>query len=364
MEPEAERSFFDEAAEDAVGAAGGFAPVVPAPAPVVAQTSTEEGVLDTRFQIAHPLDLAAGEMVSLPFLSDSLEASHLSLWRGELFTRTGNPDMVLEIVNDLGVRLPAGIMTVSDETGGYVGDADFPLVGPGETKAVPYGTDRKLRVEETVSETTRQVSVKAAEGVLRITQEQVRDVGYLVTSPSGEAREIAVDHPLMSGWETEVVSGPEGEARQEDDGSRWMRFTLPVAADGARLVLRDRYPFEQVVQIGLLDDVTVLGWVGQASDEASKAYLEEAARLMREADRAEEALFHAEAEEQRLSSEQERARRNLGSVENPSEAYDRFLAQLLQLEDQIGEAGQATAAARATSEQAQAALEAHLGGEE
>ena len=29
---------------------------------------------------------------------------------------------MMEVVNDLDVRLPAGIMTVSDETGGYVGD--------------------------------------------------------------------------------------------------------------------------------------------------------------------------------------------------------------------------------------------------
>jgi hypothetical protein len=30
-------------------------------------------------------------MLSLPFLTDELEASHLSLWQGRAFTRTGNP---------------------------------------------------------------------------------------------------------------------------------------------------------------------------------------------------------------------------------------------------------------------------------
>jgi hypothetical protein len=50
-------------------------------------------------------------------------------------------------------------------------------------------------------------------------------------------------------------------------------------------------------------------------------------------------------------------------VENPSEAYDRFLAQLLSLEDRIAAATEATAAARAESERTQAALERHLGGE-
>jgi hypothetical protein len=320
-------------------------------------------VLDSRFDFAEPVDLGAGEMLSLPFLTDALEASHLSLWEGRNATRTGNPQMMLEVTNDLSVRLPAGIMTVSDETGGYVGDADFPLVAPGETEAVPFGTDRKLRVEETVSETTRQVSVRASEGVLTIAQEQVREVGYLVTSPSGEAREIVIDHPLDQGWETEVLTGPEGEARQDDDGRRWLRMALPVEAEGAVLRLRDVYPYEQVVEIGTLDEAAILVWVGQASDEATRAYLEEAARLMREADRAEDALVEAEGALGRLMNEQDRVSRLLGTVPQPSAAYDRFLANLLALEDQIAEASARIEALREATLATQAALEAHLSGE-
>lgn len=341
----------DEAAEFAA----------PAPAPVAAAAETGEGVLDSRFTFDDPVDLDAGEMLSLPFLTDALDATHRSLWRGQLYTRTGNPEMVLEVANDLPVRLPAGIMTVSDEAGGYVGDADFPLVGPGETEAVAFGIDRRLRVEETVSETTRRLSVRAAEGVLRIAQEQVRDVGYLVTSPSGEERALAVDHPLSQGWRSEVVEGPEGAARQDDDGRRWLRVELPVGGEGAVLRVRDRYPFEEVVEIGTLDEAAILVWVGQASDEATRAYLEEAARLMREADRAEDALARAEAALGRLAGEQERVRRLLGSVPQPSAAYDRFLADLLGLEDRIAGGTAEVEALRAEAEAARAALEALLG---
>jgi hypothetical protein len=348
----------DFAAQESL--AGGFAPAAPAPAPIEATTTSGEGVLDSRFDFADPVDLAAGEMLSLPFLTDDLEASHLSLWQGQLYTRTGNPQMMLEVTNDLPVRLPAGIMTVSDETGGYVGDADFPLVAPGETEAVPYGMDRKLRVEETMSETTRQVSVRAAEGVLRISQQQVREVGYLVTSPSGEAREITIDHPLSQGWDTAVVDGPEGEVRQDDDGRRWMRVTLPVEEAGAVLRLRDVYPYEQVLEIGTLDEATLMVWIGEASDPETRAYLEEAARLMREADQAEDALARAEGELGRVTNEQARVSRLLSTVPQPSEAYDRFLANLLTLEDEIAEANALIASLREASDAAQTALEAHL----
>lgn len=350
------------AGADFLGMEFDAAPAAAPPAPVVAATQAGEGVLDSRFAFDDPVDLAAGEMLSLPFLTDALEATHRSLWRGSLSTRTGNPDMVLEVVNDLDVRLPAGIMTVSDEAGGYVGDADFPLVGPGETEAVPFGIDRSLRVEETATETTRQVSVRAAEGVLTITQEQVREVGYLATSPSGVAGELVVDHPLTQGWRSEVVAGPDGTERQDDDGRRWLRVAVPVGAEGAVLRVRDVRPYEQVVEIGTLDEATVVAWVGQATDDATRAYLEKAARLMRDADRAEDALAEAEAAQGRLANEQERVRRMLGSVPQPSEAYDRYLASLLELEDRIAAGTGEAESLRIGAERARSALEAHLAG--
>jgi hypothetical protein len=361
--PEETRGFFDEdmvsEAAPAAAAQGGFA--APAPAPVMAGTEAGEGVLDSRFTFDETVDLAAGEMLSLPFLTDSLDATHLSLWQGQLYTRTGNPDMVLEVTNDLSVRLPAGIMTVSDETGGYVGDADFPLVAPGETEAVPFGVDRRLRVEETVSETTHQVSVRAAEGVIRIALQQVRETGYLVTAPAGEARVLVIDHPLTQGWTSVVLTGPAGKARQDDDGRRWLRVELPVEEEGALLQVRDVYPYQNVVEIGTLDEASVLAWAGQAADAATRAYLEEAARLMRATNRAEDALARAEAEQGRLAREQERVARLLSTVPQPSEAYDRFLADLLRIEDRIRDSQREIEGLRERAEQTRAMLDAHIG---
>jgi hypothetical protein len=365
-EPEAPRAAFG--VETAADAAEGFAPA-PVAEPVVV-VEPQEGVLDSRFGFDEPLDLAAGEMVSLPFLSDALEARRLSLWQGQGWTRTGNPQMVLEVVNDLDVRLPAGIMTVSDEAGGYVGDADFPLVAPGETRAVPFGEDRRLRVEETVSETTRQVSVRAARGVVRIASEEVRETAYLVTSPAGEARELVLDHPLEAGWTTTVAAAPEGagagETRQDEGGRRWLRLRIATPDRGeageVKVVLRDTYPTEQVVAVGSLDEAAILAFAGQVASEADRAYLEEAATLARAASDARDALAEAEGAQRRLAGEQDRTRILLGSVENPSAAYDRFLAQLLDLEDRIAGAVAATDEARAAAEAAEAAFAAHLEG--
>ncbi|TNC72953.1 DUF4139 domain-containing protein [Rubellimicrobium roseum] len=356
VEPEAPRASLGMGADVAESFAA------PAPAPVTASAAQEEGVLDSRFRFPDPVDLAAGEMASLPFLTGSLDARHLSLYEGRLQTRTGNPDLVLEVTNDLDVRLPAGIMTVSDEAGGYVGDADFPLVGPGETRAVPFGLDRSLRVEETVGFASRRTSVRAAEGVLRVTVEDVRDATYAVTSPGGEAHGLVIDHPLTPDWTATVVEGPKGIERQDEAGRRFLRATLTVPAQGAaRLVVRDVHPYEQVLVLGDLPEDELLVWAAEASDAATRAYLEEAAALMRAASRSRDALDDAERAHADLADEQARVRQNLGAVPSPSEAHDRYLADLLAIEDRLAAATDVRAARREDLATAQAALAAHLG---
>ena len=360
VEPVPAARAFDMTADLAAGAAMEAAPA-PVAAPVAAQATAEEGAVDSRFSLAAPVDLAAGEMVSLPFLSESLDATHLSVWRSLGYPRTGNPDLVLEVTNALPVRLPAGIMTVSDATGGYVGDADFPLVAPGETRAVPYGTDREARVEERRTSTETLLSVRASGGVVRVSSEAIQETTYVVSAP-GEAREVAIDHPLQEGWTTAVPAGPQGAERTDADGSRWLRLTVQAGAEDATVVVRDAYPMEQVIALGELDDSAILAWSGEAATDADRAYLDEAARLMQARSAAADALARAEGEAETLTRDQERVRRLLSTVQNPSAAYDRYLAQLLGLEDRIAEATAATQTARAAAAAAGDALTRHLEG--
>ncbi|NAZ35491.1 DUF4139 domain-containing protein [Rubellimicrobium sp. CFH 75288] len=334
----------------------------PMPAPVAAAAEAAEGVIDSRFALGVPVDLPAGAMLSLPFLSEPLGARHLALWRGEARTRTGNPERVLEVRNTLSVRLPAGVMTVSDEAGGYVGDAAFPLLAPGEERAVAYGTDRQLRVEETASETVRQVSVRAAAGVLRIGQERVREVAYRILAPAGGDGEVIVEHPLAQGWEAEVLDGPGGAVRQDEGGLRWLRVAVPVAEGEGVLRVRDRYPFEQTVEIATLGEEALLGWQGRAADEETRRYLEEAAALARALREAETGLARAQAERDDSLARHERARAMLAVVPEGSELQARFLEDLLAAEQAVTEAEAAVRAGRERVEAAREALEAHLSG--
>ena len=218
------------------GAMARLAPEPAPPAEIVAATSGEEGYLDSRFTFDAPVDLAAGQMLSMPFLAEALETERLLLWRGGLGTRAGSPEAILRIENDLPVRLPPGIMTVSDEDGGYVGDAAVPLVAPGETREVGYGQDRGIRVAEATTAERRRLTVRVAEGAVRVRSEDRRTARYAVTVQSGEAETVTIDHPVEPGW-TSMVAAPEGlpaELTTDAAGATWLRARLdvPASTDG------------------------------------------------------------------------------------------------------------------------------------
>lgn len=316
-----------------------------APAQVGAGASGAEGVLDSRYAIEKPVDLAAGKMVSLPFLADRFQARHLSLYRGNSQTRTGNPEMMLEITNRLDVRLPAGIMTVTGTDGGYMGDADFPLVAPGETRAVPFGRDRRLRVEESVSQTDRLATLRAFRGQVRVTRDSIRETTYIASSASDTGRDVVIDHPVEEGWSAEILSGPQGRLYQDEEGRRWLRVALALSPDeegqAARVIIRDTRPLHQHVALSDVSSEMILEWRGQALDEQTEAFIGEVARFSQALSEARRQVARHEATQARLEAEQTRIRDLLEVIPSPSQAHDKLLADLLTLEDRIVEAGDA-----------------------
>lgn len=356
--------------------ADGFAMAAPqAPAPIVATAALSEGTIDSRFTFDAPVDLDAGDMLSMPFLAEALETEDIVLWQGQLRARTGNPDTLLSITNSLPVRLPAGIITVSDNDGGYIGDASVPVVAPGETRDVTYGQDRGIRIEENVQTTRQRLSVRLAQGAVRVHSEDRRSTTYDIIVHSGEARDVTIDHPLLPGW-TATISAPAvtvAAERQDDYGSRWLRMDVAVPempeagtepdgdAIAATVTVADSYPLVETVLFNGLDADAFLYWSGEASSQDERAFLARAAELTGDVDAARKALSATDDELHRLTAEQTRIRDLLSALDSGTPAAARFLTQLLEAEDAIAAATATAATARIDVAAAQVALEAHLG---
>lgn len=331
--------------------------LIPPPPPSIGVAEVgEDEPSEARYLIEGLVDLAAGRVLSLPFLAEQPETRHLSIWTGANMVRTGNPERVLEVTNDLSVRLPAGVVTVSDNAGGYLGDAALPMLAPGETSALPFASDMGLRVEEVILDGATLLSAGLQGGMLHATVEQVHETGYLVTSPSGEEREVLIDHPVLEGWPLDVVAGPEGEARHDEAGQGWLRFELPVGVSGAELVLREVRTTEDSHPISHMTPEAIRVWAERVPSADDRALLEKAAPLVEAMYQTQIELRHVVFLKDELMGEQERVRRLLDTVPRLSAAHDRFMRRLLDLEDRIAVAEAAVAAAEETAQAAQEAV--------
>ena len=313
---------------------------------------TDRG-LDSRFTFPQPVVLEAGEMISLPFLTDEVPVKRTLLWRGRLTDRTGNPDLVLRVRNPLPIRLPAGIMTVSDATG-YLGDAAFPVLVPGAEAEVPFGADQRVEVHEWVTARTAERRVTLSGGLLRITERRVRTVEYRISAPSGEIPAVTIRHPAEPGWELVRAWSDLAPVRDEADPFS-LRFDLP-AGTGLLRVEETRPVLEAVAIRNLPRDrliALLTDRIGPEDRERLERILEARDRLDRITAERDELL----SARTRMVEDQERSRRMMEAAPAGSDMEGRFLNAILEIEDLIGETDRKVEAQRAEIEAAETDLD-------
>lgn len=293
---------------------------------------TDRG-LDSRFTFPDLVDLGAGEMISLPFLTEEVPVERTLLWRGRLSDRTGSPDLVLRVENPLPIRLPAGIMTVSDADG-YLGDAAFPVLVPGAEAEVPFGADQRVEVRERVTARSAERRVTLSGGLLRITERRVRTVEYQVIAPTAENPAVTIRHPSDPGWELVRTGSALAPVPDAADPSS-LRFDLPAGTGLLRV--EETRPVLEAIAIGDLPRERLIGIladrIGPEDRERLQGILEARDRLDRlTAERDELADTRA-----RTVEDQDRSRRMMEAAPTGSDMQRRFLSAILELEDLIGE---------------------------
>ena len=345
-----------------ISMARGAMEMAPVPAAISAGASAGEGTADSRFTFPDAIDLPAGKMISVPFLSDPLEARHVSLYRGQLRDRIGYPDLILDLTNDLSVRLPAGIMTVHETGTGYIGDAAFPLLAPGESAMVRFGEDRKVRVEETVTGERRQRSARVSAGALIIIDEEVRETSYVVSSPAGEDRALLLEHPEIDGWEARVLQGPEDfTTEMSADGIKARQFEIAVSP-GAESILRieEILPVQETYMIAEFSPETLLSFTSRKMSDEDRVFLEAAAALMEARLLIEREIDEMTRARERLIQDQSRISGLLSSFPENSSQVEEYRVDMVRMETEIRALDDRDRAARLELVDAQRALRDHI----
>ena len=236
-----------------------------------AETSADDGDSFSRFTLSMPVTLAAGQMISLPFLSENLPDARLTLHRGG--RGETHPVIALALENPLPLRLPAGVLTLYEQGRGHAGDAEIPEMAPGATEIVDFARDTAIEIREETGTTETLREMRLVRGVLQVTEDLQRRTIYRITGAPQAERELTLDHPRRSDW---TVTGP-NDAEETADAWRW-RITVP-AAETVTHEVTERQP--RLRRVGLLDiDLPTLAlWEQRATDPALQETLAELGAL-------------------------------------------------------------------------------------
>ena len=314
------------------------------------------------FAIEGPVDVAAGESVMVPLLSQELQGRRLSLLnpdggQGDALPGGGfRPVRALELTNTADVRLEGGPVTVlgGGATLAFAGDARFDSLGAGQTQLLPFALDQDLTVEQTQNSRNTVVGGSLSGGVLLLERRVIQTRTLEASNSGGEPRTLLIEL-------NDPAPGFEPGADAPDPVERVpgaQRYALEVPAGGEATL---SVPMERLTgqRVSLLNQSTET-LVAYAAEESLPAdlrqQLERLAELQRGRAEAQAQAEAAAAGIQRIRKDQQRIRSNMSALNQTTPLYNQYVVKLTEQEQRLTTLATEEEAAREAAATAEEAL--------
>lgn len=316
------------------------------------QVTADDGDSFSRFTLETPVTLPAGQMMSVPFLSELLPDARLVLYRGGQGDL--NPVIALSLENPLPLRLPAGVLTLYEDGRGHAGDAMIPELAPGATEVVDFARDTAVEVREESTNTETLREMRIVDGILTVTEDLERRITYRIEGAPDAEREVTIDHPRNPGWSVSSTTG----AEERPDAWRWV--VEVGAGERASLTVTERQP--RLRRMGIIDmDLNTLAyWEGRAEDPQVRDLLAQIGQLRRQILEAENEQRRQAGEVQTLEREQQRLVNLIVQLGDDSQANRERRARVDAIDGAIAQAQDASEAAAQSAVELRARIAALL----
>jgi hypothetical protein len=302
-------------------------------APVEAALA-EEAATQVTFRIPHPVSAPAGHSLMVPIISRKVPTERVSLFQPDTHPR--HPLASLRLTNDSDTGLPAGILTLYEETGeagtAFIGDARLAAFPAGEERLVSFAVDQKVTVDRENLQTERMTAARIADGILSVSVRERARARYTIEGAAGEPRVVLVEHPVRDGWR---LVGPEGD-RVETTGEHYRISADLEPGESAIVDVVEERPIHRRYELLDTDDdqLRYLFQARRLPAELRQAMVEIAAQRARLGERQRD-LQRLEGEIAAIMDDQTRLRQNLNSVPRDSDLHQRYLALMDEQEDRL-----------------------------
>jgi hypothetical protein len=306
------------------------------------------------FTIKKPVTLERRRSAMLPLVAGGMTAEKLSIWTPDSGSK--NPMLGVRLTNSLGMKLPAGPITVFDG-GSYAGDALIEFFPEKDRRVVVYGQDLSVTGDDKRASSQETVGVTVSKGVMIFTRRVTWTRTYEFHNASGSARKVLVEHPITSGADLVAPT-----AFDEKTDSVY-RFLVALPAGGqAKLDVKERSPAQERVVLSSLSSDSFLAYASSSEIPSRiRDALKKAIDLRKKVDDARRALSELQARVSEIGSDQSRIRQNLSAVGRDSSQGQQYLKRLMDSETELDALNTKVADAKKASQEAQAAYDSYLG---
>ncbi|MDR0586667.1 MAG: DUF4139 domain-containing protein [Treponema sp.] len=306
------------------------------------------------FTINKPVTLLRRQSAMLPLVDGRINAVKTLILSD---ASNVHPRLGAEITNTMGIKLPAGPITVYDG-GVYAGDALIEFFSENDKRFISYGEDLSVTSSVRYFSARFVSTVTVSGGVMIINRRLVYERTYTVKNAGAETKRLIVEHPITGGA---ALIEPAAYLEKTDSLYRFVR-NLPGGGEITFTVKEESPVSERIVLSQLREDSFVSYAANQEIPANVRAALSAAVELQRKAAAARQALAEIRNRKIHLAEEQDRVRQNLVAVGSGTEPGRNYLKRMTDLDREIDAVNEETAATEKLVQTAQAALDAYIAG--
>jgi hypothetical protein len=321
------------------------------------QTPTAQNAGDQfEFKFPNPVFLPRQQSAMLPLVEAPVAVTKTLIFLGDRSEGSvRHPQISAELTNTTGMKLPAGAITVFDG-GAYAGDALLNFFPENEKRYISFGDDLTVQGFFNTASSRITASVKVSKGVLMFqrTQNYVRT--YTFRNAGTDEKRLVVEHPKREGFALKEPALPDSET-----AARY-RFNLMLPAGGTlSFAVTEERPVEEALTLARLTLESLVAYAGNGEIPLNvRDALAAAARLRQKSEDARLTLAEYDDLYKRLSTEQERVRKNMEAAGRDSAAGKSYLQRLTALDKEIDACMRNTENARQLQNDTQKEYEAYI----
>lgn len=296
-----------------------------------AQAQADAGEIGGQFMytLDAPITIERQRSAMLPILSAPIAGRRLSIYNRA--DNLKNPMRGVELANDSGLHLMPGPISVFDG-GTYAGDAQIPHTSRNQERVLAYALDLDVQATTKADTTSRVSRIRVVDGLLEQTLRSRHSTEYSFDNfDSARARTVLIEHPKMAGWTLAEPTKPSEETQE------LYRFELPIekGKSATLRVMLERVELSQLAITSIsLETLLAYSKDGQASQAVVDA-IRKAAAIQSRINDQNRSLEQLQRRRDAIATDQERIRRNMNSVQQNTQLWNRYVTMLNEQENEL-----------------------------